>query len=80
MVFGGLEGSLNEKDGNVEIWRNWVDYDCVECKWWECEDIDVDCCFNDENDYWNESKGKRCYFGGIEVRKKFVWVDWEWNW
>ena len=28
----------------------------------------------------SEIKGKRCYFGGIEVINLIFWVDWEWNW
>ncbi len=28
----------------------------------------------------SESKGKRCYFGGIGVGKLFCWVDWGWYW
>ncbi len=40
-----------EMERSAEIKRNWVGNDCVECKWRECEDIDVDFCFEDENKY-----------------------------
>ena len=41
-----------EMERIVEIKRNLVGNDCVECKWGEIEDIDVDFCIEDENEYW----------------------------